>query len=59
MARVKVSTTVYLEPAQLSALQELSVSTRVPMAVFVREAIDLVLEKYEKSRPVWEEQGAA
>ena len=36
--------TVYFEPAQLEALTKLSRLTRVPKAVYVREAIDRLLK---------------
>ena len=46
MSRMIV-TTVYLTEEQDRALKELSGKTRVPIAQYVREGIDLVLEKYE------------
>lgn len=42
----KVSKTIWLEEAQLAQLRELSTKTRVPAAVYYREAIDLLLVKY-------------
>jgi hypothetical protein len=36
----------YIEPRQKAALQTLSRSTRVPVAEYIREAIDLVLTRY-------------
>jgi len=45
--RVKVTTSVYLEPAQASALKALSERTRVPQQVYLREAVDLLLAKYK------------
>lgn len=42
-----VGITLYLTPGQAAAMVELNKNTRVPMAVFCREAIDLVLAKYE------------
>ena len=42
----KVQTAVYLELRQLQALKALSVRTRVPQQVYLREGLDLVLAKY-------------
>ena len=36
--------TCYFEPAQLKALQRLSRLTRVPQAVYIREALDRLLK---------------
>ena len=36
----------YIEPRQKAALETLSRSTRVPVAEYIREAIDLVLTRY-------------
>lgn len=42
-----IVTTVYLTEEQDRALKELNGKTRVPIAQYVREGVDLVLEKYE------------
>ena len=42
-----IVTTVYLTEEQDKALKELGKKTSVPIAHYVREGIDLVLEKYE------------
>jgi hypothetical protein len=47
---VKVPTVVYLEPEQATELRELRASTGRPMQSFMREGVDLVLEKYRKAR---------
>lgn len=39
----RVPITAYLEPKQLEALQKLSELTHVPMAEYVRQALDLLL----------------
>ncbi|MEJ1339420.1 MAG: ribbon-helix-helix domain-containing protein [Candidatus Sedimenticola sp. (ex Thyasira tokunagai)] len=39
-------TTVYLEEQQLDDLKLLHKVTRVPMAEYLREGVDLVLNKY-------------
>lgn len=46
MARRKVSTTVYIEADQEERLKELSKRTRVPVAVYIREAVTLALAKH-------------
>lgn len=51
MARRKVSTTVYLTPEQDASLKALSARTKVPVAEYVRQGIDLVLAKYEDRLP--------
>lgn len=45
MPRKKIITTIYLNPEQEERLKGLSQNTRVPMSVYIREGIDLVLEK--------------
>lgn len=47
MARKKVSTTIYLDVAQVDALKALNERTKVPMSEFIREGLDLVLAKYD------------
>jgi len=44
----KVLRSVYFDKEQLGKLDRLSAKTRVPKAVYIRDAIDLVLNKYEK-----------
>ncbi len=43
--RKKIITTVYLTPEQCVKLKVLRQKTRVPVAVYIREAIDRVLEE--------------
>ena len=45
---VKVLRTVFVEERQIERLNRLSAMTRVPQAVYFREAIDIVLAKHEK-----------
>lgn len=45
-SRRKFSTTVYMSNEQREELQALAARTRVSMAEYVREGIDLVLAKY-------------
>ncbi len=51
MARNKISTTVYITPEQNESLKLLSQKTRIPVASFIREGIDLVLERHKKHLP--------
>ena len=44
----KVLRSLYLDVEQVERLKKLSVKTKVPQAVYIREAIDLVLNKYTK-----------
>lgn len=51
MARKKVSTTIYITPDQNERLKLLHERTKVPVAVYIREGIDMVLEKHAHSLP--------
>jgi hypothetical protein len=51
MARKKLSTTVYITPEQNERLKVLHERTKVPIAVYIREGIDLVLAKYDHHLP--------
>ena len=51
MARKKISTTIYITPEQNEALKALSGKTKVPVAEYIRQGIDLVLEKYSDILP--------
>ena len=51
MARKKVSTTIYITPDQSERLKLLHERTKVPVAVYIREGIDLVLEKHGHNLP--------
>jgi Ribbon-helix-helix domain len=42
----RVFTGVYFDRAQHDALRALSDKTRVPLAVYLREAVDMLLAKY-------------
>ncbi|MGH7294519.1 MAG: ribbon-helix-helix domain-containing protein, partial [Polyangiaceae bacterium] len=46
MSRKKISTTIYVTPEQSERLRELHERTKVPVAVYIREGIDLVLRQY-------------
>lgn len=51
MSRKKISTTIYVTPEQSDKLKQLHERTKVPVAVYIREGIDLVLQKYAKELP--------
>ena len=51
MSRRKVSTTVYITPEQNEKLKLLNQRTKVPIAEYIREGIDLVLERYKEFLP--------
>ena len=51
MARKKLSTTIYITPEQSERLKVLHERTKVPIAVYIREGIDLALERYEHLMP--------
>jgi predicted DNA-binding protein len=59
MARKKVSTTVYITPEQNEQLKLLHERTKVPVAVFIREGIDLVIEHHADQLPGQLTLGAA
>lgn len=43
----KITTTVYITEEQNLKLKELHYRTKVPVAEYIREGIDLVLERYK------------
>ena len=47
----KMPTTIYITEEQDRKLKELNRRTKVPVAVYIREGIDLVLDKYEGVLP--------
>ncbi len=51
MARKKISTTVYITPEQNERLKILHERTKVPVAEYIRQGIDLVLDKYRAALP--------
>jgi predicted DNA-binding protein len=51
MPRKKISTTVYITPEQAERLKLLHDRTRVPVAEYIRQGIDMVLEKYRGALP--------
>ncbi|HKD42366.1 MAG TPA: ribbon-helix-helix domain-containing protein [Myxococcaceae bacterium] len=51
MARKKISTTIYITPEQNELLKVLNQKTKVPVAEYIRQGIDLVLAKYKSQLP--------
>jgi len=51
MARKKVSTTIYITPEQSEQLKLLHSKTKVPVAEYIRQGIDLVLEQQKHNLP--------
>jgi predicted DNA-binding protein len=51
MARKKISTTIYITPEQNERLKLLNRRTKVPIAVYIREGIDMVLDKHRDELP--------
>lgn len=49
--RKKISTTIYVTPEQADKLKLLHERTKVPVAVYIREGIDLVLRHYGHMLP--------
>ena len=45
MARKKISTTIYITPEQNEMLKLLNSKTKVPIAEYIRQGIDLILDK--------------
>ena len=51
VANKKITTTVYITEEQNLLLKELNRRTKVPVAEFIREGFDLVLEKNKSRLP--------
>ncbi|HEX3698052.1 MAG TPA: ribbon-helix-helix domain-containing protein [Polyangia bacterium] len=51
MARNKISTTIYITPEQSQRLKQLHDKTKVPVAEYIRQGIDMVLEKQKHHLP--------
>jgi predicted DNA-binding protein len=51
LARRKISTTIYITPEQNERLKVLHERTRVPVAEYIRQGIDMVLEHYRGTMP--------
>ena len=51
MSEKKVSTTVYITQKQSDRLKELHARTKVPVAEYIRQGIDLILERNADKLP--------
>lgn len=51
MGRKKISTTIYITPEQNDRLKLLHERTKVPIAVYIREGIDMVLAQHQDQMP--------
>jgi len=51
MARKKIATTVYITEEQYQKLKALHEVTKVPVAEYIRQGIDLILKKYGNAVP--------
>jgi predicted DNA-binding protein len=51
LARRKISTTIYITPEQNERLKLLHDRTKVPVAEYIRQGIDLVLDHYRGDLP--------
>ena len=51
MARKKISTTIYITPEQYELLKQLCQKTKVPVAEYIRQGIDYILEKHKEELP--------
>ena len=51
MGEKKVSTTVYITQQQSEQLKELHARTKVPIAEYIRQGIDLILEQNRDKLP--------
>lgn len=51
MARKKISTTVYITEEQNELLKKLNEKSKIPVAEFIRQGIDMVLKKYQDELP--------
>ena len=47
----KLATTIYITETQQALLKELNRRSKVPVAEYIREGIDLVLEKHRENLP--------
>ncbi len=47
----KIATTVYITEEQQNLLRELNVRSKVPVAEYIRQGIDLILHHYREMLP--------
>ena len=51
MGRKKISTTIYITPEQSELLKQLHDKTKVPVAEYIRQGIDMVLGREQRNLP--------
>ena len=51
MSRKKISTTIYIEPEQAERLKQLNARTKVAVAEYIRQGINLILKHNEHLLP--------
>ena len=51
MSRKKISTTIYITEDQNDKLKLLNKKTKVPVAEYIRQGIDMILDKYKNQLP--------
>ena len=51
VSRRKVSTTIYITPEQNVQLKLLHEKTKVPIAEYIRQGIDIILERHRATIP--------
>ena len=51
MSSKKLATTVYITEQQQAILKELNMRSKVPVAEFIRQGIDLVIQRYRDLLP--------
>ena len=51
MARKKISTTIYITEEQNERLKQLNRKTKVPVAEYIRQGIDKILEDHKNELP--------
>ncbi len=51
MPRKKITTTIYITEEQSEKLKSLHQKTKVPVAEYIRQGIDLILEKHNADIP--------
>lgn len=51
MARKKITTTIYITEDQNERLKALHQKTKVPVAEYIRQGIDLILDKHQAELP--------
>jgi predicted DNA-binding protein len=51
LMRKMISTTIYITPEQMEKLKALHQKTKVPVAEYIRQGIDFILDKHKHEIP--------